>query len=135
MTDPSPSQAPTEAFNTPFPNFSLSNLRKTFKEIFRDPFPTDSPYTQSTFIVLDKRSQQDETCIIVSCGSFENEEARCEFDIAIEVLVNPEMGNQTLNEARISDSGVNTNLADEDTGEGETKVLYTSRKWKSWNKY
>ena len=91
------SQAPFPDFETPFIGWSTDDLRTEFRMLFIDSKERKRPFTSRTFIVLDERSIEDETCMIVS-DSIEKCDARADLFIPLEILAAPEGGSHELNE-------------------------------------
>ncbi|MCJ1401154.1 hypothetical protein MMC11_004366 [Xylographa trunciseda] len=115
------SRAPLAAFRSPFLGQTQEQMTAFFKTHVQQHDPTGiSVHSVSTFIILDERSVSEELCLIVSEAA-EPASARCEFDLAVEVLVAPEMGTGELNEG----------LRREEWTEGGEWV-YRLEKWKRY---
>jgi hypothetical protein len=94
-----PSNAPIAAFTSPFEGMTLPEVN----EIFRSQVVPLEQFTYSFFVVLDKRSTEDESCLIVSGNedSDENNEMdtlRTDFYASIALLAIAEIGVTDLGE-------------------------------------
>lgn len=100
---------PVTLFETPFIGWSIPELKAHYIGNVTDPLK----FTANTFIVLDKRTEQDETCQIVSASILEDPEeedsgaahpmnklstARADFYVALQTLVPVEVMTYALNE-------------------------------------
>ncbi|MCJ1389552.1 hypothetical protein MMC18_002409 [Xylographa bjoerkii] len=113
------SRPPMAAFRSPFLGRTQEQMTTFFKTHVQEHNPDGiSAHAVSTFIILDERSVSEELCLIVSEAT-EPASARCAFDLAVEVLVAPEMGTGELNEG----------LSREEWTEGGEWV-YRLEKWK-----
>ena len=121
QNDPHRTRTPVASFTSPFIGYTLENLRVRWRELFRDPYPVNSPFTARTFIALDKRSEEDGTCIVVS-ESVEKGEARAAFAVSTDVLCAPEMGTCELNEGLYPDQARDERKDDSAVGGGG--ILY-----------
>ncbi|KAF9476151.1 hypothetical protein BDN70DRAFT_882798 [Pholiota conissans] len=132
--------APVEAFTSPFPDWSLERLRDWFKTNCTKV----SGVTCNTFIVFDKQSAEDETCLLVDVhDSTAISSVRTDFYVPVREATTMEFGGEWLDESILGcfrRSGVvmtkeNLKLAS-DGGmyieEGEVKVDQAWKDFRNW---
>jgi hypothetical protein len=97
----------TSSSTSPFKGKSAAECHALLKQLRED---TGTPIAYGTFAILDDRSLQDETVILVSADEDGTETLRAEFEIACARLVQYLVGDMTIDEdqedAKEEDDGV-----------------------------